>query len=97
MVERVFSIILLVVQPVFAGAQLLFVALSEVDLSGGGRLLPEWVATTAYILIVLIPLTAAVVTIVKLAAGRIAFWVPLLAMMLTSLMVFSLNPEGFGL
>jgi hypothetical protein len=95
--DLIFSIILLVAQPMFAAAQLLFVALSEFDFSGGGRLLPEWVATTANILIIFVPLAAAVVTIVKLTTGRIAFWVPLLAMMLTSLMVVSINPEGLGL
>ncbi len=60
----------------------------------GSRSIPQGAATTAYILIFLIPLAAAIATIVMLAKRRVAFWVPLLTMVLTSMMVIALNAYG---
>ncbi|MCU1519895.1 MAG: hypothetical protein JWM13_2318 [Arthrobacter sp.] len=92
--NRVFSIIFLVAQPFVAVAQFLIVALGASEWMDGTRSIPQWAATTAYVLIVLIPLAAAIATIVMLAKRRIAFWVPLLAMVVTSMMVGVLDAYG---
>jgi hypothetical protein len=93
-INRVFSIILLVAQPFVAVAQFLIVALGASEWMDGTRSIPQWAATTAYVLIFLIPLAAAIATIVMLAKRRIAFWVPLLAMAVTSMMVGILDAYG---
>ena len=93
-IDRVFSIILLVAQPVVAVANFFFVALTESDWPDGTRSVPHWAATAAILLVFLIPLAAAVVTIVMLAKRRIAFWVPLLALALTSIIVGALVAYG---
>ncbi|MFW0774082.1 hypothetical protein ACLRGI_13015 [Paenarthrobacter nitroguajacolicus] len=93
-IDRVFSIILLVLQPFVAVAQFLIVALGASEWMDGSRSIPQWAATTAYVLIFLIPLAAAIATIVMLAKRRIAFWVPLLGMVVTSIMVLVL--DGYG-
>jgi hypothetical protein len=92
--NRVFSIIFLVAQPFVAVAQFLIVALGASEWMDGTRSIPQWATTTAYVLIVLIPLAAAIATIVMLAKRRIAFWVPLLAMVVTSMMVGVLDAYG---
>ncbi|MCY1673497.1 hypothetical protein OVA06_02005 [Pseudarthrobacter sp. SL88] len=93
-IDRVFSIIILVGQPFVAVAQFLIVALGASEWMDGSRSIPQWAATTAYVLIFLIPLAAAIATIVMLAKRRIAFWIPLLAMVVTSMMVLVLDAYG---
>ena len=93
-VDRVFSIVFLVAQPFVAVAQFLIVALGASQWMDGSRSIPLWAATIAYVLIFLIPLAAAIATIVMLSKRRIAFWVPLLAAVLTSMMVVVLDAYG---
>ncbi|MCC3280502.1 MULTISPECIES: hypothetical protein [unclassified Arthrobacter] len=90
-IDRVFSIVFLVAQPFVAVAQFLIVALGASDWMDGTRSIPQWAATTAYVLIFLIALAATIATIAMLAKRRIAFWVPLLAMVVTSVMVLVLS------
>ena len=89
--DRVFSIIFLVAQPFVAVVQYLIVALGASDWMDGTRSIPHWAATTAIALIFFIPLVAAIATIVMLTRRRIAFWVPLLAMVTTSVVVLVLS------
>ncbi len=93
-IDRVFSTILLVAQPFVAVAQYLLVALGASEWMDGTRSISQGAATTASVLIFLIPLAAAVVTIVMLSKRRIAFWIPLVAMVLTSMMVVVLDAYG---
>lgn len=93
-IDRVFSIIFLVAQPFVAVAQFLIVALGASQWMDGSRSIPQWAAPIAYGLIFLIPLAAAIATIVMLSKRRLAFWVPLLAMVLTSMMVVALDAYG---
>ena len=86
-IDRVFSVIFLVAQPFVAVAQYLLVALGASNWMNGSQPIPRWAATSASVLILLIPLAAAIATIVMLSKRRIAFWVPLIAMVLTSMMV----------
>lgn len=90
-IDRVVSFILLAVLPFVAVAQLLFVALGTSHWMDGTLVIPHWAATTAAILICLVPLAAAIATLVLLAKHRFAFWVPLTSMMLTSIMVAALG------
>ena len=87
-IDRIVSIVLLVVQPFLGIVQFLLIALGT---SFGARATPGWAATTAYILMFLIALGAGLVTVVMLIKRRIAFWVPLLAMTVTSAMVVVLG------
>lgn len=86
-IDRVFSVIFLVAQPFVAVAQYLLVALGATNWNNGSQPTPHWAASSASVLILLIPLAAAIATVVMLSKRRIAFWVPLLAMVLTSMMV----------
>lgn len=89
-IDRIASIILLVAQPFVAIAQYLLVALGAYWVDGG-RLIPHWAAGIAIALIFLVPLVAALATVVMLLQRRIAFWVPLLAMGATSVLVLILS------
>ena len=89
--DRVFSIIFLVAQPFVAVVQYLLVALGASDWMDGTRSIPHWAATTVLALIFLVPLVAAIATIAMLTRRRIAFWVPLLAMVTTSVVVLVLS------
>ncbi|GAA3271460.1 hypothetical protein AAU01_40200 [Paenarthrobacter aurescens] len=69
-------------------------ALGASEWMDGSRSIPPWAATTAYVLIFLIPLAAAIATIVMLTKRSIAFWIPLLSIMVTSIMVVVLDAYG---
>ncbi|MEC5193447.1 MULTISPECIES: hypothetical protein [unclassified Arthrobacter] len=86
-IDRVFSVIFLVAQPFAAVAQYLLVALGASNWHNGSQPTPHWAASSAYVLILSVPLAAAIATIVMLSKHRIGFWVPLIAMVLTSMMV----------
>ncbi|MCC9196815.1 hypothetical protein QNO08_08650 [Arthrobacter sp. zg-Y820] len=90
-IDRVFSIVFLVAQPFVAVVQYLIIALGASDWMDGTRSVPHWAATTGIVLVFLIPLAAAAATLVMLAQRRIAFWVPLLAMVVTTVMVLVLS------
>lgn len=93
-IDRVLSIILLISQPFVAVAQFLIVSLGGSEWMDGSRSIPQWAATIACVLIFFISLAAAIATIVLIAKRRVAFWVPLLAMVLTSMMVGVLDAYG---
>lgn len=93
-IDRILSIIFLVAQPFVAVSQYLLVALGASEWMNGNQPTPQWAATFVSVLIFLIPLAAAIATIVMLYKRRIAFWVPLLAMVLTSMMVVVLESYG---
>ena len=86
-IDRVFSVIFLVAQPFVAFAQYWLLVLGTSNWTNRSQPTPLWVASSAYVLILIILLAAAIATIVMLSKRRIAFWVPLLAMVLTSMMV----------
>ena len=90
-IDRIFSIVFLVAQPFVAVVQFFLIALGADDWTDGTRSIPHWAATTALALIFFTPLVAAIATVVMLAQRRIAFWVPLLAVGVTSVMVAALS------
>ena len=93
-VDRALSCIFLVAQPLVAVAQFLFIDLTASDWPDGTLALPRWAATTAIILVFVIPFAAAAVTVAMLAKRRLACWILLFALMLTCFVVA--HAEKYG-
>ena len=90
-IDCVVSIILLVAQPVVAIVLYFLAALAVSSSFYHTQSVPQWVVATVIILLFSVPLVAAFFTIARIVNDRIAFWVPLLAMALTTLMVYLLS------
>lgn len=90
-IDCVVSIILLVVQPVVAIVLYFLAALSVSSSFHQTQSVPQWVVTSVIVLVFAVPLVAAVFTIARIVNDRIAFWVPLMTMALTTLMVYFLS------
>ncbi|MFL4478414.1 hypothetical protein ACIPUB_09075 [Paeniglutamicibacter sp. ORCA_105] len=93
-IDCVVSIILLVVQPVVAIVLFFLAALAGSSSFHQTRSVPQWAVTTVIVFVFAVPLVAALFTIARIVNDRIAFWVPSLAMALTTLMVYFLSVYG---
>ena len=90
-IDCVVSIILLVVQPVVAIVLYFLATLAVSSSFYQTRSVPQWAVTTVIVLVFAVPLVAAVFTIARIVNDRIAFWVPSVAMALTTLLVYFLS------
>ncbi|MBV1779733.1 hypothetical protein KRR55_11485 [Paeniglutamicibacter sp. ABSL32-1] len=90
-IDHVASIILLLVQPVVAIVLYFLATLTVSSSFYQTRSVPQWAVATVIVLVFAVPLVAAGFTIARIVNDRIAFWVPSLAMALTTLMVHFLS------